>query len=151
MAVERIVLMQRVSLRSGARRLATAGVFGSTRITLGALALTMLLVACGHVADDPAQAPVTEAAPTTTPVAAGPAAPVATTTSAAPGPTTTVAGAGCLALLAKAAKLLQDERATMRGIAGPTPAEEARLRAREQALRDEARRLGCRLPAGLQS
>lgn len=50
-------------------------------------------------------------------------------------------------MLATAARLLQDERAIRRGIRGPTPDEEAQLRAREQALKAEAKRLGCRLPA----
>jgi hypothetical protein len=114
---------------------------------LGGLALTMLLLACGHVADEPPQAPVTEALQTTTSVAAPPGTPAATTTTGARAPTTTVAGSGCLAVLATAARLMQDERATRRGIRAPTPDEEAQLRAREQALKAEAKRLGCRLPA----
>lgn len=66
-------------------------------------------------------------------------------------PATTAAGANCADLAAKAVRLAQDARATMRGIAGPTPEDEAKLRAREQALRADARRLGCPVPPGLAS
>lgn len=64
---------------------------------------------------------------------------------------TTAAAASCADLGAKALRLAQDARATMRGIRGPTPEEEAKLRAREQALRAEARRLGCPVPPALSS
>jgi len=64
---------------------------------------------------------------------------------------TTAAAASCLDLAAKAVRLAQDARATMRGIVGPSAEDEAKLRARGQALRAEARRLGCPVPAGLPS
>ncbi len=67
------------------------------------------------------------------------------------GTATTAAVTSCADLAAKALRLAQEARGTMRGIAGPTPEDEARLRARERALRAEARRLGCPVPPGLSS
>ncbi len=61
-------------------------------------------------------------------------------------PVTTASPVTCSDVAAKALRLAQDARATMRGIRAPTPEEEARLRAREQALRAETRRLGCPVP-----
>ncbi len=101
--------------------------------------LAVMLVACGG-SDGPDTE--TEVPPETS----------STTTStlkAQPG--TTAAAAGCADLAAKALRLAQDARATMRGIAGPSPEAEAQLRARGQALRSEARRLGCPVPPGLPS
>ncbi len=75
-----------------------------------------------------------------------------TTTSTLPSTTaTTAAVTGCADLAAKALRLAQDARGTMRGIRRPTPEEEATLRAREQALRAEARQRGCPVPPGLSS
>ncbi len=76
-------------------------------------------------------------------------APVPTTTAAAATTTTARAEAtrGCLAVLADGLKLLRDYSQEVRGIAG---ADEAAYRARAQALVDEARRLGCRIPPGVE-
>jgi len=116
------------------------------RLMFGTLALAVL-AACGHVTDYPEQAPPTTVpSSTTTSFLASPPGPTGPSSESA---STTAAATGCLGLLAKAARLNQDFRATMTGIRGPTPEEEAKLRARGQALVVEARRLGCRLPAGL--
>ncbi len=74
-----------------------------------------------------------------------------TTQAKSSGPETTAAGANCAELAAKAIRLAQDVRGTMRGIRPPTPEEEAKLRERELALRDEARLLGCPVPRQLLS
>jgi len=71
------------------------------------------------------------------------------TTTAAPATTTARAEAtrGCLAVLADGLKLLRDYSQEVRGIAG---ADEAAYKARAQALLDEARRLGCKIPPGVE-
>ena len=122
-------------------RMTTAPAPRSVRAILVAVML-MALAACGGGDGSGSE---TEA-PTDT----------SSTTTSAPRPqpsntATTAAATSCVDLAAKAVRLAQDARATMRGIAGPTPEDEARLRARGQALRAEARRLGCPVPAGLPS
>jgi len=75
-----------------------------------------------------------------------------TSTPATPtAPVTTTARAeatrGCLAVLADGLKLARDYSREVRGIAG---ADEAAYRVRAQALLDEARRLGCKVPPGVE-
>jgi len=116
-------------------------------IRLGLLVLTAALcvVACGSTGGTtPRDISVTStsvvdaAAATTTPTTV--ATPV---TTAAPAQ----AGRGCLAILADGVKLARDYSNEVRGIAG---ADEAAYRARAQALVDEARRLGCKIPPGVE-
>ena len=115
---------------------------GTVRTTLRAVMLMVALTACGGADDGDSETKVpTETSSTTT-----------STPQAQPSNTaTTAAVASCADLAAKASRLAQDARATMRGIAGPAPGDEAKLRARERALRAEARRLGCPVPPGLSS
>ncbi|MDP9020332.1 MAG: hypothetical protein M3N25_05965 [Actinomycetota bacterium] len=107
---------------------------------LAAAMLMVVLSACGGVDDEDSESK----APPETP---------STTTSAPqeqPSNTvTTTAGTSCLELAAEARQLAQDARGTMRGIAGPSPEDEAELQARGEALLAEARRLGCPVPPGL--
>ena len=112
------------------------------RATLMALILMVALTACGGGDRSGSETEVPSDTSSTT------------TSAPAPQPSntaTTAAATSCADVAAKALRLAQDARATMRGIAGPTPEDEARLRARGQALRAEARRLGCPVPAGLPS
>jgi len=103
------------------------------------------MVACGSGG----AAPPRDISVTSTSVTGAPestSAPVTPTT-----PATTAARAeptrGCLAILADGIKLARDYRNEVRGIAG---ADEAAYRARAQALVDEARRLGCQIPPGVE-
>lgn len=114
------------------------------RAVLATLAAAMLMVvmsACGGVDGEDSES---KAPPETS----------STTSSAPPqeqpsNTVTTTAGTSCLELAAKARQLAQDARGTMRGIAGPSPEDEAELQARGEALLAEARRLGCPVPPGL--
>jgi len=114
----------------------------TARASVGAVMLIVALTACGGADGEDSETNV----PTETSVT------TASTPLAKPSNTaTTAAAAACADLAAKALRLAQDSRATMRGIAGPSPEDEAKLRAREQALRTEARRLGCPVPPALSS
>lgn len=117
----------------------------TVRANLGTVMLMVALTACGGADGGGSEAKVPPETSTTT----------TTTTStlgAQPSNTATAAAAtSCADLAAKAVRLAEDARATMRGIVGPRPEDEAKLRAREQALRAEARRLGCPVPRGLSS
>lgn len=102
------------------------------RATLLALTLALAMTACGGSADD-------EQGPGDTSVTSTSVRATTLTTSA---PATT-AGRTCAAILADGVKLANDYRNESRGIAG---ADEAKYRARAQALVNEARRLGCPVP-----
>lgn len=114
----------------------------TVRATVGAVVLMVALTACGggDGGESETQVPTETSSTTTSTLEGKPS-----------DPGTTAAAANCADLAAKAVRLAQDARATMRGIAGPTPEDEAKLRAREQALRAEARRRGCPVPPGLSS
>lgn len=111
---------------------------GVVKVIFGAVMLVVTLTTCGE--GERRESRETSSTTTSTP-------------QAQPGTTATTAAAAdsCVGLAAKAAGLAGDFRATMRGITGPTPEDEAKLRAREQGLRAEARRLGCPVPPGLSS
>jgi len=120
-------------------------------VRTGLLVMTSALsvVACGSGGDTtPRDISVTSTSVSgeTTPTP-GPA--LVPTTTAAPATTTARAGAtrGCLAVLADGLKLVRDYSRDVRSFAG---ADEAAYRARAQALVDEARRLGCRIPPGVE-
>jgi len=116
----------------------------AVRWTIGAVVLMVALTACG-VGDgggSETQVPSETSSMVTSTT-------TSTTQAKSSGPETTAAGANCAELAAKAIRLAQDVRGTMRGIRPPTPEEEAKLRERELALRDEARLLGCPVPRQL--
>ena len=102
------------------------------RVALVVLTLALATTACGSGGDDeeaPGDTSVTSTSvQPTTPITTAPA---------------TTAGRSCAAILADGVKLAQDYRNESRGIAG---ADEAKYRARAQALVNEARRLGCPVP-----
>ncbi len=114
----------------------------TVRTVLGTVMLVVTLAGCGGSdgPDSETEVPNGESSTTTSTVGPQPS-----TTA------TTAAAASCVDLAAKALQLARDARATMRGIVAPTPEDEAKLRARGLALRAEARRLGCPVPAGLPS
>jgi len=106
------------------------------------LVVTMAVVvtACGHVATKE------EAPPGTTATTAGSVTTVIpVTTAAAPTPT---AGPTCLSIVVAGLKLNRDYARDVRSFAG---ADEASYKARARALADDARRLGCPVPASIQS
>ena len=107
----------------------------TTRATLVALTLALAMTACGSSADDERVPGDTSVTPTS----------VRATTLTTSAPATT-AGRTCAAILADGVKLANDYRNESRGIAG---ADEAKYRARAQALGNEARRLGCPVPAAV--
>ncbi len=116
-------------------------------VRTGLLVMTSALsvVACGSSGDTtPRDISVTS---TSVPGVTTPT-PVPTTTAE---PATTPARAeatrGCLAVLADGLKLVRDYSRDVRSFAG---ADEAAYRARAQALIDEGRRLGCRIPPGVE-
>ncbi len=114
-----------------------------TRLLMGAaLVLVMNAAACGGATDF--EEPPTS--PATTATTAGPATTttvVLATTATTAGPATT-AGRTCLSILNDGVTLARNFRNEQRGVAGPP--DEARFRARAQALVDEAKRLGCPIP-----
>jgi excisionase family DNA binding protein len=141
----RMRVCRRVSLATGNRAVPSRrsqtwswGYNSSVRRTVGAVVLMVVLTACGggEGGDSETQFP-SETSST---------APSTTTSTTQAKPSATAAGATCADLAAKAVQLVKDYRATMRGIAGPTREDEAKLRARELALRAEARSLGCPVP-----
>ncbi len=106
------------------------------------LALALALAACGggNGGDSETEAPTSTSSISTSVPATQPN-----------NPATTAAAATCADLAAEGLRLARDARGTMRGIRAPTPQEMAALRAREQALRSEARRRGCPVPPALLS
>jgi len=114
------------------------------RATLLVGILVAMAAGCGHVAayePEPAGTPVRTAAPTTTITTAT----VVPATSAAP---STATGAGtCLSTNVAGLKLNADHGRDLRSFAG---ADESQYRARAQALADQARQIGCPVPASIQ-
>lgn len=117
-----------------------------TRLLRGvALVLVMGAAACGGASDfeDPPGGPATTA------TTAGPATTTTTvlaTTASTAGPVTT-AGRTCLSILNDGLTLARNFQNESRGVAGPP--DEARFRASAQALVNEAKGLGCPIPAAV--
>jgi len=99
------------------------------------VALTLVASACGHVASDD------EPAGTSVPPTSASA-----TTASSVAPTTAVRT--CLSILTSGLKLNLDYSRDVKSFAG---ANEAEYKARARALADEARQLGCPVPASIQS
>jgi len=115
------------------------------RLGLLFVASAFSLVACGssgNAAPRDISVTSTSVSGVTEPTSA-PATTTAPATTAAPAQATR----GCVAVLADGLKLSRDYIQDVRSFAG---ADEAAYKARAQALVDEARRLGCQVPPGVE-